>query len=189
MSLLSSVVYANPTSPIWASVGSGGGTGPTGRTGPTGPTGAGATGPTGPAGGQTGPTGPQGPTGPVGVNPGGEAYNVNWDWSSGSSPSYAPLQVTASAVPSPDYFFLQARNTNNVGQTQTLYGRFENGECFLEYALDGQFYLPFKIRSRPLTILGDNTSVLRLTNEIGGGTGVFTVDSSNNLYWNGTKLN
>lgn len=176
MSLLGNQSYANPTTPLWVPAGTGGG----GSTGPTGPT--------GPAAGPTGPTGPQGPTGPVGVNPGGEAYNVNWLYSGSTTPT-PPLIITADAVPSPDYFFLQARNTNNVGQTQTLYGRFETGQCYLEYALDGVFYLPLNIRSRPLTILGDTTSVLRLTDEIGGGTGVFTVDASNNLYWNGTKLN
>lgn len=178
MSLLPNQSYANITTPLWVPAGSGGGGGGTGPTGPTGP-----------AGGPTGPTGVQGPTGPTGVNPGGEAFNVNWQYSGGSPPGYAPLTVTSTATPSPDYIFLQARNTNAIGQTQTMYGRFESQNCYLEYALDGQFYLPLIIRSRPLTILGDTTSVLRLTDEIGGGTGVLTVDSNNDLYWNGTKLN
>ena len=165
MSLLGTSVYANPDTPLWIPIG--GVTGPTGATGTTGATGA---------------------TGPVGVNPGGEAYNVNWTWGDGSSPSYSPLTVTASAVPSPDYFFLQARRSDQYGSTATFYGRFGSGNCFLEYALDGQFYLPLNIRARPLIILGDTTSILQLTDEIGGGSGIFTVDSSNNLYWNGKKV-
>jgi hypothetical protein len=175
MSLLSSVVYANPSTPVWAPAGSVGGTGPTG--------------PTGPAAGPTGPTGVQGPTGPTGVNPGGEAFNVNWTYTSVSAPAYAPLTLDATNVPSPDYTFLQARRYDSGGSSATFYGRYDTGDCFLEYALDGQFYLPLKIRSRPLTVLGDTTSVMRLTDELTGGTGVFTVDASNNLYWNGTKLN
>ena len=175
MSLLNSTVYANPTTSVWAPAGSGSGTGPTG--------------PTGPAAGPTGPTGVQGPTGPVGVNPGGEAYNVNWLWTNGTSPSNSPLELTANAVPSPDYTFIQARRYDSNGSSATFYGRYGSGECVLEYALDGQFYLPLTIRSRPLTVLGDTTSVMRLTDELTGGTGVFTVDASNNLYWNGTKLN
>lgn len=47
MSLLGTQVFANPTTPIWAAVGTGGG-----ATGPTGPAGStGATGPAGPTGG------------------------------------------------------------------------------------------------------------------------------------------
>lgn len=47
MSLLSTGVYANPSTPLWAAVGSGGG-----ATGPTGPAGSGGpTGPTGPSSG------------------------------------------------------------------------------------------------------------------------------------------
>jgi hypothetical protein len=73
--------------------------------------------------------------------------------------------------------------------TQTFYGRFDgSGDLFLEYAWDGFIYLPMTLNGRPIIIQGDNTSVLQLKNEQGG-MGNFTVDASNNLYWNGTKLN
>ena len=57
MSLLINESYANPTTSLWAPIGSGGG----GSTGPTGPTG-----PSGGGGGTTGPTGAPGSTGPTG---------------------------------------------------------------------------------------------------------------------------
>ena len=120
----------------------------------------------------------------------GTAYNVNWNWNSASPPSYSPLRVTANATPSPAYTFLQARRTGAGGETNTFYGRFDsNGNCVLEYAWDNFIYLPMTLNGRPIIIQGDNASVLRLKNEQTGGTGNFTVDASNNLYWNGTKLN
>ena len=121
----------------------------------------------------------------------GTAFAVDWVWASGNSPTYSPLQVTSLASPSPSFTFLQARRSEpGPNPTQTFYGRFDsNGSCFLEYAWDGFVYLPLFLRGRPITILGDNSAVLRLTDETTGGTGVLTVDASNNLFWNGTQLN
>ena len=176
MSLLPNQSYANITTPLWVPAGSGGsGTGPTG--------------PTGPAGGPTGPTGVQGPTGPTGVNPGGNAYDVTWTWSGGSPPANPPLDLTSTTLGLSNIQFLKERITRGDGATQSFYNYTEtDGSFYMGYALDGSFWLPMNIRGRPVIILGDNTSVLRLTNEQGG-TGVLTVDASNNLFWNGTKLN
>lgn len=119
------------------------------------------------------------------------ASNVNWIWNSLSSPAYSPLQMTANASPSPAYTFLQARRTiAGPNPTQTFYGRFDgSGALFLEYAWDGFVYLPMTLNGRPVIIQGDNASVLQLKDEQTGATGNFTLDASNNLYWNGTKLN
>lgn len=119
------------------------------------------------------------------------ASNVNWIWNSATSPTYSPLQTTALSSPSPAYTFLQARRTEpGPNPTQTFYGRFDgSGALFLEYAWDGFVYLPMTLNGRPVIIQGDNASVLQLKDEQTGATGNFTLDASNNLYWNGTKLN
>lgn len=121
----------------------------------------------------------------------GAASTVNYIWNNASSPVVPPIQTNATYSPSPAYTFLQARRTEpGPNPTQTFYGRFDsNGNCFLEYAWDGFIYLPMFLRGRPITILGDNSAVVRLTDESTGGTGVLTVDASNNLFWNGTQLN
>ena len=174
MSLVPNQSFVNPTTPLWASAGAGGG----------------ATGPTGPAGGPTGPTGPSGPTGPAGVSVGGEASNVNWSWSSGSPPADPPLKLVSTTPGLSNIQFLQSRITRGDGNTQSFYQFTEStGDFYMGYALDGSFWLPMFIRGRPVTILGDSTAVLRLTDEQSGGTGVLTVDSANDLYWNGVKLN
>jgi len=119
------------------------------------------------------------------------ASNVNWIWADANSPGYSPLQTTATASPSPAYTFLQARRSEpGPNPTQTFYGRFDgSGNAILEYAWDGFVYLPWTLNGRPVIIQGDNTSVLTLKNEQTGATGNFTIDASNNLYWNGTQLN
>ena len=121
----------------------------------------------------------------------GVASSVNAIWNNASSPVTPLIQTNATYTPSPAYTFLQARRSEpGPNPTQTFYGRFDsNGNCFLEYAWDGFIYLPMFLRGRPVTILGDNSAVLRLTDETTGGTGVLTVDASNNLFWNGTQLN
>ena len=173
MSLVPNQSYVNATTPLWAPAGAGGG----------------STGPTGPAGGPTGPTGPSGPTGPPGVSVGGEASNVNWQWASASPPADPPLNLVSTTVGLSNVQFYKARITRGDGATQSFYNFTENtGDFYMGYALDGSFWLPMNIRGRPVIILGDNSSVLRLTNEQGG-TGVLTVDGNYDLYWNGVKLN
>lgn len=174
MSLIPNQSFVNPTTPLWATTGSGG---------------SGPTGPTGPAGGPTGATGPQGPTGPPGVSVGGQAYDVDWQWASGTPPPQPPINLVSTIPGLSNVEFYKARITRGDSATQTFYNYTESdGSFFMGYALDGSFWLPINLRGRPVIILGDNSSVLRLTNEQGG-TGNLTVDASNNLYWNGTKLN